>query len=280
MPELPEVETVCRGLALRLEGRRLARVVQRRRDLRFPLPRNFAKRLEGRIVVRIRRRAKYMIWELDDGQALLGHLGMTGRLLVDDRPPEALDAHDHLLFQTEDGACVRFNDARRFGMMDLVSMAALSRHKLLKGLGPEPLEETFDAGALGGALKGRKTSIKAALLDQRVVAGLGNIYVSEALFRAGISPRRLARTVRNERVERLVKAIKNVLEEAVAAGGSSLRDYVRTDGELGLFQHQWRVYDREGTPCPGCDCDVSRTGGVRRITQSGRSTFYCPRRQR
>jgi formamidopyrimidine-DNA glycosylase len=273
-----EVETVCRGLALRLVGRRLVRVIQRRGDLRSRP--GTAKRLEGRTVTCIRRRAKYMIWELDDGQALIGHLGMSGRMLVGECMPEILDAHDHLLFQTEDGACVRFNDARRFGMMDLVATEGLERHKLLRGLGPEPLEAIFDAARLEAALGGKKTTIKAALLDQRVVAGLGNIYVSEALFRAGISPRRQARSVRGERARNLVLAIKAVLSEAVKAGGSSLRDYVRTDGELGYFQHQWRVYDREGGPCRGCDCDIAASGGVRRVVQAGRSTFYCPRRQR
>ncbi len=280
MPELPEVETICRGLARRLEGRRLCSVLQRRPDLRFALPRNFAKRLEGRTIIRIFRRAKYMIWELDDGQALLGHLGMSGRMLVSEGVPDVLERHDHLVFETEDGACVRFNDTRRFGMMDLVAIDALSHHKLLKGLGPEPLERAFDAAALGAALRDKKTSIKAALLDQRVVAGLGNIYVSEALFRAGVSPRRQARSVPGARARRLVRAIKAVLREAIAAGGSSLRDYVQSDGELGYFQHRWRVYDREGGKCHGCDCETALTGGVRRIVQAGRSTFYCPRRQK
>lgn len=280
MPELPEVETVCRGLALKLEGRRLARVLQRRKDLRFPLPRNFAARIEGRRVARVFRRAKYMIWELDDGQALIGHLGMSGRMLVSSGLQGELDRHDHLVFETDDGSVIRFNDARRFGMMDLVAMPKLSAHRLLRGLGPEPLTKEFDANVLAKALKGKKTSIKAALLDQRVVAGLGNIYVSEALFRAGISPKRLARSIAAERIGLLVKSIKDVLSEAIASGGSSLRDYVQTDGELGYFQHRWRVYDREGMACHGCRCELGATGGVRRIVQAGRSTFYCATRQR
>ena len=279
MPELPEVETVCRGLAACLEGRRLIRVEQRRPDLRFPLPPGFARRLAGRRVTRIGRRAKYILAHFDDGQVLICHLGMTGRMLVGNGTP-VREAHDHVVFFAEGDVTVRFNDARRFGFMDLVRAEALDRHKLLKGLGPEPLGPDFDGPRLAAALAGKRTPIKAALLDQRVVAGIGNIYASEALFRAGISPRRLARTVQGERALRLARAVTEVLAEAVAAGGSSLRDYVRTDGELGYFQHRWRVYEHEGEACPGCDCDLAATDGIRRIVQSGRATFYCPRRQR
>ena len=278
MPELPEVETVCRGLAARLEGRRFRRVIQRRPDLRFPLPAKFAARLEGRRVERITRRAKYMLFHLDDGMVMLGHLGMSGRMLIGTAPlPEP---HDHLIFETDDGTVVRFNDARRFGSFDLVSHERLAQHRLLAGLGPEPLEDSFTGAVLAAALKGKKTPIKAAVLDQRVVAGVGNIYASEALFRAGLSPRRLARTVQGGRAEALAQSIKSVLVEAIAAGGSSLRDYVQTDGELGYFQHRWSVYERAGKTCPGCDCNFEKTGGIKRLAQSGRSTFYCPRRQR
>jgi formamidopyrimidine-DNA glycosylase len=280
MPELPEVETVRRGLAARLEGRRLARVRQNRPDLRFPLPPDFAGRLEGRRVEAVRRRAKYLLLEMEDGTVLLAHLGMSGRMLLARREEARSEPHDHVVFETDDGWVVRFNDARRFGIMDLAERATLSSHPLMAGLGPEPLEREFDGPRLARALKGRATSIKAALLDQRIVAGLGNIYVSEALHRAGISPRRRAGSLSPPRVERLVAAVKSVLAEAVAAGGSSLRDYVQTSGELGYFQHRWAVYDKEGKPCPGCDCDPGRTGGIRRIVQGGRSTFYCPRRQR
>lgn len=280
MPELPEVETVCRGLALRLEGRRLARVLQRRKDLRFPLPARFAARLEGRRIERIARRAKYMLFHLDDGMVMLGHLGMSGRMLIGPAPAADLEAHDHLVFETDDGTAVRFNDARRFGLFDLVRGDRLSRHRLLAGLGPEPLEDAFTGAVLAAALWGKRTPIKAAILDQRVVAGVGNIYASEALFHAGISPRRLARTVQGDRAERLAQAIKSVLREAIAAGGSSLRDYVQADGELGYFQHRWAVYEREGRACPGCECAPETTGGIKRLMQSGRSTFYCPRRQR
>lgn len=280
MPELPEVETVCRGLAMKLAGKVLAKVEQRRPDLRFPLPAEFAARLTGRRILAIRRRAKYMIWELDDGNAVLAHLGMSGRMLIGEGRPATLETHDHLVFETEDGWCLRFNDARRFGMMDLWPLADLEAHKLLKGMGPEPLGNAFNGPMLAAALKGKKTPIKAALLDQKVVAGLGNIYVSEALFRAGISPKRLAKSVQGERAEKLAAAVKAVLTDAIAAGGSSLRDYVQADGELGYFQHQWRVYEREGAKCWRCTCDVEETGGVKRITQSGRSTYYCPRKQK
>jgi formamidopyrimidine-DNA glycosylase len=279
MPELPEVETVCRGLAACLEGRRLIEVVQRRPDLRFPLPRGFARRLTGRRVVSIGRRAKYILAHLDDGEVLICHLGMTGRMLVGSGRPE-LEIHDHVVFFAEGDVTVRFNDARRFGFMDLTPAARLGQHKLLKGLGPEPLGPDFDGPRLAAALAGKRTPIKAALLDQRVVAGIGNIYASEALFRAGLSPRRLARSVQGERAERLARSVTEVLAEAIAAGGSSLRDYVQTDGELGYFQHRWRVYEHEGEACPGCDCDAAATGGIRRIVQSGRASFYCPRRQK
>lgn len=277
MPELPEVETVCRGLALRLEGRRIRRIVQRRPDLRFPLPERLPERLLGRRVRRVRRRAKFILIELDDGHVLLCHLGMSGRMLVGAAPP-AVDPHDHVLIEMEDGAVIRFNDARRFGLMDLVPESGLARHKLLAALGPEPLDPEFDGARLAFVLKGRATPIKSALVDQRIVAGLGNIYASEALFWAGISPRRPARTVQGARAARLAAAIKRVLTEAIAAGGSSLRDFMSISGELGYFQHRWAVYGREGEACPLCDCGAAT--GIRRIVQSGRSTFYCARRQR
>jgi len=280
MPELPEVETVCRGLALRLEGRRIVAAVQRRADLRFPLPARFAARLKGRRVISIGRRAKYILIRLDDGWVLLCHLGMSGRMLLSDGPPPAYEAHDHIILTAEDGTVLRFNDARRFGMMDLVRESELDRHKLLAGLGPEPLGNDFNGPALAAALKDKRTPIKAAILDQRVVAGIGNIYASESLYRAGLSPRRLARTVQGDRAERLAAAIRQVLTEAIAAGGSSLRDYVQTSGELGYFQHRWAVYEREGQSCPSCNGAAASCPGIRRIVQSGRSTFYCPRRQR
>lgn len=269
MPELPEVETTRRGLALRLEGRRIDRIEARRPDLRFPLPKDFAARIRGRRVEALERRAKYILIRLDGGLVWLIHLGMSGRMVLRQGWPNEIGPHDHVLFATDEGWTVVFNDARRFGMMDLIEPEALAGHKLLAGLGPEPLDAAFTADVLAAALRGKKTPMKAALLDQTVVAGLGNIYVCEALFRAGIDPRKLAGSVKPERLAKLVPAIKAVLREAVKAGGSSLRDYVQSDGELGYFQTRFRVYDREGQDCVTC----SRP--VRRIVQSGRSTFYC-----
>ncbi len=280
MPELPEVETIVRGLRPHLEGRRLVRVVQRRPDLRFPFPENFAARLTGRRVTGLGRRAKYILIGLDGGEVLLCHLGMSGRMVLDRTEDATLDPHDHVVFETDAGERIRFNDVRRFGLMDLVAEQDLQTHKLLRDLGPEPLGNAFNGASLATALKGRRTPIKAALLDQRIVAGLGNIYACEALFHAGLSPRRQAYTVQGGRAQRLAWAVRDVLQRAIEAGGSSLRDYVQADGELGYFQHHWAVYGRETEPCPGCTCEQARTGGIRRITQAGRSTFYCPTRQR
>jgi formamidopyrimidine-DNA glycosylase len=279
MPELPEVETVRRGLALRLAGRRITRLALNRADLRAPLPKGLAARVEGRQVRHIGRRAKYILMHLDDGGVVLAHLGMSGRLVLSAAgapAPAPADPHDHVVFAFDDGTVLRFNDARRFGLLDYVAGSDLSRHPRLKDLGPEPLDDSFTGAALARSLAGKATPIKAALLDQRVVAGLGNIYVSESLYWAGLSPRRLAGTVSGRRAERLAAAIRHVLERAIAAGGSSLRDYVQSSGELGYFQHQWAVYGKEGEPCPGCDCSKR----IRRIVQSGRSTFYCAKRQR
>lgn len=278
MPELPEVETVRRGLAPVLEGRRLARAVARRADLRWPLPDGFGQHLTGRRVERVERRAKFLLFRLDNGWTLIGHLGMSGRFRVHlaDQPWPAMEPHDHVIFATDDGAEVRFNDPRRFGFFDLVETARTSEHPMLARLGPEPLSAGFDGPTLALALKGRRTPIKAALLDQKVVAGVGNIYACEALFEAGISPRRLAAGVQGGRAERLAAAIKRVLAAAIEAGGSSLRDHRRTDGELGYFQHAFKVYGRTGERCPGCDC----APGIRHLVQAGRSSFYCPRRQR
>ncbi len=277
MPELPEVETVRRGLALRLEGRRVARLTLNRADLRVPMPLDLRERVEGRCVERLGRRAKYILLHLEDGGVVIAHLGMSGRLVLSAPGGGApADPHDHVIFTLEDGTELRFNDARRFGMLDYVSAAGLERHKLFAHLGPEPLGNEFNGPALAARLDGKATPIKAALLDQRVVAGLGNIYVSESLFYAGLSPKRIAGTVTGARAERLALAIRDVLERAIAAGGSSLRDYVQASGELGYFQRHWAVYGKEGERCPGCDCNR----GIKRIVQSGRSTFYCGKRQR
>jgi len=277
MPELPEVETVKRGLALRLEGRRVATLALNRADLRKALPLGLKGRIEGRRIERLGRRAKYILIHLEDGGVLIAHLGMSGRMVLSGPgPAPPPDRHDHVVFTLDDGTVLRFNDARRFGLLDYAVEAELAQHPLLQGLGPEPLGNAFNGPTLAASLAGRATPIKAALLDQRVIAGLGNIYVSESLYWARISPRRLAGSVQGERAERLARAIRDVLERAIAAGGSSLRDYVQSSGELGYFQHHWAVYGKEGEPCPDCDC----RRGIRRLVQAGRSTFYCAKRQR
>lgn len=283
MPELPEVETIVRGLRGRLEGRRLVAVAQNRADLRVPFPQDFAARLRGRRIERIARRAKYILVTLDGGLVLLCHLGMSGRMTLLSRAEAAAvprGPHDHIVLCTDSGDELRYCDPRRFGIMDLVEAARLERHPLLAHLGPEPLGNGFSGPALAARLAYKRTPIKAALMDQRVVAGLGNIYVCESLFFAGLSPRRTALTVQAGRAERLARAIRLVLTRAIEAGGSSLRDYVQASGELGYFQHEWAVYGREGAACPDCTCRVEATGGVRRIVQANRSTFYCGTRQR
>ncbi len=279
MPELPEVETVRRGLVPKLVGRRIVRLIQRRRDLRVPLPAKFAKRVEGRTVLAIDRRAKYLLLRLDDGNTLIAHLGMSGRMTLHDAKSASehpFERHDHVVFETDEGWQVRFNDARRFGLMLLAADGTVPKHKLFKGLGPEPLDETFDGTALASRLKGRKTPIKAALLDQKTLVGVGNIYACEALFLAGISPRRSAHTVQGERADRLVATIKQVLLRSIDDGGSTLRDHVQPGGELGYFQTRFNVYDRAGAPCPTRACGKI----VKRLVQSGRSTFYCAHCQR
>jgi len=277
MPELPEVETVVRGLERALSGKRLVRLDLARPDLRSAIPKGLAQRLENRRVERFSRRAKYILMHVEGGGVLIAHLGMSGRLIIvppGKAPPR--ERHDHAVFHFDDGTELRFNDARRFGLLDYAEEQDLDEHPRFKHLGPEPLGNEFNGPTLAKLLKGKKTPIKAALLDQRVVAGLGNIYACEAMYGAELSPRRLARTVQAERAERLAAAIHDVLTRAIAAGGSSLRDYVQTSGELGYFQHHWAVYGKEGEPCPGCDCGK----GIKRIVQSGRSTFYCAKRQR
>ncbi len=279
MPELPEVETVMRGLQARLEGRRIVSAVVNRADLRWTLPVNLAQRLTGAQVSGFRRRGKYILMRLAGGHSVLLHLGMSGRMVITAARPNSETLHEHLVMETDDGWRVGFVDPRRFGSVDLVATAQEDKHKLLAELGPEPLEPPFTPARLSAALAGKRTSIKAALLDQKIVAGLGNIYVSEALFRARLSPQRSAHTIPGIRAVRLVPAIQDTLREAIAAGGSSLRDYVQPDGELGYFQHAWKVYGREGEPCERCPGRPACTG-IRRITQSARSTFYCPRTQR
>jgi formamidopyrimidine-DNA glycosylase len=279
MPELPEVETVMRGLAARLLGRRLTHVAINRADMRWPFPADLVRTMTGARVASFRRRGKYILMRLDGGVSVLLHLGMSGRMVLSPARPNSITLHEHFALETDEGWHLGFVDPRRFGAIDLVPTAAEDAHRLLAGLGPEPLEDGFTPAVLAAALAGRHTPLKAALLDQGVVAGLGNIYVSEALFRARLSPRRLAGTVPGARVLRLVPAIRATLTEAIAAGGSSLRDYVQPDGELGYFQHAWKVYGREGERCEACPGPPA-CAGIRRLVQSGRSSFYCPRHQR
>jgi formamidopyrimidine-DNA glycosylase len=276
MPELPEVETVMRGLAARLTGRLIARVRAARPDLRWPLPERLAERLRGRRIDGFLRRGKYILMRLSGGESLLLHLGMSGRIRLTDGQAEPA-AHEHLVLETTNGCRLGFIDPRRFGSVDLLPTDAEAKHPRLAGLGPEPMAAAFTASVLGAALAGRRTTIKAALMDQGVVAGLGNIYACEALFRAGISPRRIAGSLGAARIARLHAAIRETLADAIAAGGSSFSDYVQPEGELGYFQHSWRVYGRERCPdCPG----PPRCRGIVRLVQGGRSTFYCPLLQR
>ncbi len=283
MPELPEVETVMRGLRARLEGRVIRRAEMRRADLRWAMPPDLALRLTGARVAGFRRRAKYILMRLGGGESMLLHLGMSGRMTITPMPaahePVHVTRHEHLVLETDDDWRVGLVDPRRFGFVDLVPTAAEDAHRLLAGLGPEPLEDAFTPASLAASLAPRRTPIKAALLDQRLVAGLGNIYVCEALFRAAIAPDRPACEVTPRDAARLVPAIKAVLGEAIAAGGSSLRDYVQPDGELGYFQHAWKVYGREGQPCERCP-GLPACTGVRRMVQGGRSTFFCARVQK
>jgi formamidopyrimidine-DNA glycosylase len=271
LPELPEVETVMRALRARLLGRRIVSFVQRRADLRFPLPPGLETSLVGRRVHGFARRAKFIQAFLEDERVLLLHLGMSGRLLFDGVPG---GAHEHLTFAFDDGTVLRFVDPRRFGMLDLAAASGLSAHRWLAHLGVEPLDPAFDGPQVQGLLAGRRTALKTALMDQRLVVGVGNIYASEALFRARLSPRRTALTLGPARAARLAGSIRTVLEEAITAGGSSLRDYVQADGELGNFQRNFRVYERAGRPCIACGA------AIQRIVQGGRATYFCPRCQR
>jgi len=281
MPELPEVETVRRGLIPALEGAVFQQVIVRRADLRRPFPENMADRLVGRRVERLGRRAKYLLIYMSDDLVLVIHLGMSGHMTVyetKNAPPPG--KHDHVDFITDGEHTIRFTDPRRFGSMDIADSATLESHPLFANLGPEPLSNAFNGPALAATLKGKKGPIKTALLDQTVVAGLGNIYVCEALFRSGLSPIRKAGSIKGAVADRLAGDIVAVLQDAIASGGSSIRDHLKIDGTLGYFQHSFAVYDREGQPCPGGECDLSACGGIKRIVQSGRSTFYCPTKQR
>ena len=283
MPELPEVETVRRGLLPAMEGVVITRTEVNRPDLRWPFPPHMADRLSGVAITALRRRSKYILADLSSGETLILHLGMSGRILISGDPlgqfhrdHPAPEKHDHVVFHMENGARVTFNDPRRFGAMDLLPTDTAHEHKLLSVLGPEPLGNDFHEQHLIDAFRGKNTPVKSALLDQRIVAGLGNIYVCEALYRGGVSPRRKAGQISEQRVAALVPIIRQVLEEAIRAGGSSLRDFRQADGELGYFQHSFDVYGREDEPCRTEGCDAK----VKRITQSGRSSFYCAQCQR
>jgi formamidopyrimidine-DNA glycosylase len=293
MPELPEVETVRRGLQPAMEGSKIVKAEARRKDLRFPFQKDFIERLQGQTVTGLGRRAKYLMADLGSGDVLLMHLGMSGsfRVIKDEaakapgqfhHPRNEDRAHDHVVFHMSSGHAVIFNDPRRFGYMKIIARDALEDEPLLNGLGPEPLGNEFDAAMLAHSCAGKKSNLKAALLDQRVVAGLGNIYVCEALFRSHLSPKRLASTLADKKqqptdhAKRLVASIHAVLNQAIKAGGSSLRDHRQTSGELGYFQHSFQVYDREGEKCQTSGCG----GIVRRFTQNGRSTFWCPKCQK
>jgi formamidopyrimidine-DNA glycosylase len=293
MPELPEVETVRRGLAPVMEGAAVERLEVRRPDLRWPFPERFSERMRGRKVLRLRRRAKYLLADLDGGETLIMHLGMSGsfRVLLGNQetspgefmyPRSTASVHDHVVFHLTPRASVTFNDPRRFGAMLMSETDALGGHALFKGLGPEPFGDELTPAYLAAACAGRKTSLKAALLDQRIVAGLGNIYVSEALHLAHLSPKKAAGVLADRKgaptdaARRLVPAIRKVIAAAIEAGGSSLRDHRKTDGELGMFQHRFRVYDREGVQCPTRGCN----GTVKAIVQNARTTYYCPVCQR
>ncbi|WP_458791924.1 bifunctional DNA-formamidopyrimidine glycosylase/DNA-(apurinic or apyrimidinic site) lyase [Yoonia sp. MH D7] len=283
MPELPEVETVRRGLTPVMEGVVIVEAQVNRPDLRWPFPENMATRLAGKRVLRLRRRSKYILADLDSGETLLIHLGMSGRMTISGQTiggfhhPHPVPAkHDHVVFNMENGTRITFNDARRFGAMDLMQTEAEADFWLIRDLGPEPLGNEFDESYLTARLKGRNTPIKSALLDQRIVSGLGNIYVCEVLFRAGIHPTCKAGQISARRIASLVPLIRDVLGEAIDAGGSSLKDFRQADGELGYFQHRFAVYDQEGNPCPTPSCESKIT----RIVQSGRSSFFCPQCQR
>ena len=276
MPELPEVETVKRGLSPFLEGRKIVSVEKTRPDLRWPIPASLEHVLTGALVLKLERRGKYILWYTQDEMVMILHLGMSGRVLITKDSPKVKDAHDHLTFKTEDGFFIRYNDPRRFGFVDIVPLKNLEEYPSLAALGPEPLSNAFNASALRQKINKKQSPIKSVLLDQTIIAGLGNIYVCEALHRSGISPRRKAKNISESKTDSLVIAIRVVLQDAINAGGSTLKDHLQTSGEMGYFQHQFRVYSREGEECMKKSC----SGTIKRIIQSGRSTFFCGKCQR
>ncbi len=280
MPELPEVETVVRGLRGPLTGRTVTASAVYTLKIRTVVPIGLTAALKGAKIIAVDRRAKYILIHLDTGLSLIIHLGMTGNMrLIKDVKKHVAQKHDHLWFLLDDGTGVVFSDPRRFGVIDLLPTAELAAAKAFRHLGPEPLERAFTGEVLSGILRGRKTAVKIALMNQENVVGVGNIYASEALFHAGISPLKEARLVRGERANLLCAMIKKVLKASIRAGGSSLKDYRQASGDIGFFQNRFAVYDRAGEKCPGCTCDITKTGGIKKIVQGGRSTFYCPRKQ-
>jgi len=276
MPELPEVETVAKGLEQAILNDSFAKITLRRENLRYAFPEHFAEIMCGKRITHIGRRAKYLLIKLEDETVMIGHLGMSGSFRIDRSLGITPDKHDHVIFETVGGITLRYHDPRRFGFMLLSTEGELENHPHISKIGPEPLGNAFNGPILSHALKNRKGPIKTALLDQSVVAGIGNIYACEALFKSQISPTRVSNTIKGKQVDRLSNAVREVLEDAIASGGSTLRNYSNTDGELGYFQHKFKVYGKEGEPCPTPKCD----GPIKRITQSGRSTFFCERCQR
>lgn len=279
MPELPEVETVKNGISKNLLGKKITKVVLGRSDIRFPIPKNFIKLCEGCALQTIERRGKYILIHLSKGQSILLHLGMSGRVLIQNTKDYIEKKHDHAVFTFDNKMTLSFNDPRRFGILDIIPTDKIDENRFFKKMGPEPFSNHFHADYLFEKLKKKNAPIKAALLDQNVIAGLGNIYVSEALFDTGVLPTRLASSLTRKEVDKLVPNILATLQRAIDSGGSSLKDYRQSDGSLGYFQHQFKVYDKDGEPCPGCTCNLKKTGGIQRIIQSGRSTFYCSTKQ-
>lgn len=281
MPELPEVETVMRGLSPVLKGNSISCIKLYRPDLRIPFPVDMEERLASRRILSLKRRAKYILVSFEGGLLLAVHLGMSGRVLINPKNNQYdLKKHDHMVITFKDGAQIIYNDPRRFGMVFVLKESKLETHSAFRHLGPEPLGNKFSAPYLAGVLKNKKVSIKQALLDQKVVVGVGNIYASEALYQSKINPLKPACDLSRKKLEELVIAVRDVLTRAIEAGGSTLKDYRHADGGLGYFQYNFRVYDQAGAACPDCTCDINRTGGVQRIVQSGRSTFYCPTKQK
>ncbi len=281
MPELPEVETVMRGLAPVMLNNKVSKVKLYRKDLRVPFPKNMEGELAGLSIVSLKRRAKYILVYFDGGLILSVHLGMSGRILINPKNNKYdLKKHDHMVITLQDGVQIIYNDPRRFGMVFILKASELETHAAFRHLGPEPLGNEFSAPYLVESFKNKKASIKQALLDQRMVVGVGNIYASEALYQSNINPQKLAGEITAKKAEELVIATRDVLRRAINAGGSTLKDYRHTDGGLGYFQHNFQVYDQEGKACPDCNCNIDKTGGIKRIVQSGRSTFYCPSKQK